>query len=70
MTDIDENVDVNLQWNNYKLALATRMADSIVNGLAKSIKLLAIMLHQPQNKPMIKVKLKITTKSQIQSALV
>ena len=55
MTDIDENVDVNLQWNNYKLALATRMADSIVNGLAKSIKLLAIMLHQPQNKPMIKV---------------
>ena len=31
------------------------MADSIVNGLAKSLKQLATLLYQPQNKPMIKV---------------
>ena len=39
----------------FRHRLATKMADSIVNGLAKSLKQLATLLYQPQNKPMIKV---------------
>ena len=55
LTDVDEAVDPNLQWDNYKQALATKMSDSIVKGLANGLKQLAMLLHQPQNKPMIKV---------------
>ena len=47
--------DLYLQWDNYKQALATKMSDSIVKGLANGLKQLAMLLHQPQNKPMIKV---------------
>ena len=45
----------NLQWSNYRLAIANKVADSVVDGLAHSLKFLATLLHQPQNKPIIKL---------------
>ena len=38
LVDIQELIDDNLQWTNYKMALATKLADAVVNGLAKSLK--------------------------------
>ena len=60
LVDINEAVEDNLQWNNYKLAIATKISDAVVNGLAKSLKILATLLHQPQTKPVIKIYVTLT----------
>jgi hypothetical protein len=62
LLDINEEEDENLQWTNYNMALADCLAGAIVDGLAISLKVLATLLHTPQNKPIIKIYVTLTNK--------